>query len=124
MAKKIRRRTFLKYTAAGAGALALYELAGPALTANETAERPWVDRCTGRKVTGITSACAGCGAGCGIVAYVRSGQLVKVGGNPAHPVNGGTLCLVGQASVYTLYDPERVLKPKVRIGKRGQNRWK
>jgi thiosulfate reductase/polysulfide reductase chain A len=39
-------------------------------------------------------------------------------------VNKGTLCLVGQAGIYNLYDPERVLKPRVRIGKRGQNRWK
>lgn len=124
MAKKIERRAFLKYAAAGASAMALSHYLSPVLTAKQTGERPYVDRCTGKKVSGILSTCTGCGAGCGIIAYVRDGQLMKIGGNPAHPVNRGTLCLVGEAGIYALYDPERVTKPKVRIGRRGQGRWK
>lgn len=120
--KNTSRRSFLKYAAAGASAVTASRLLSP-LFAREQDERPYVDRCTYRKVYGVPGTCAGCAASCGILAYVKDGQLLKVGGNPAHPVNKGSLCLVGQAGVYTLYDPERVLKPKMRIGKRGQGRW-
>ncbi len=123
MSKMMERRGFLKYSAAGGAALALSHLLGPLLTASETEERPFIDRCTGKQVKGIPTTCTGCRANCGMVAYVRDGQLLKIGGNPAHPVNKGTLCLVGQAGLYTLYDPERVVKPLVRVGKRGQGRF-
>lgn len=123
MSKVMERRGFLKYSAAGAGALALSHLLGPLLTAGETEERPFIDRCTGKQVKGIPTTCTGCRANCGLIAYVRDGQLLKIGGNPAHPVNKGTLCLVGQAGLYTLYDPERAVKPLVRTGKRGQGRF-
>lgn len=124
MPKNIQRRTFLKYAAAGAAATALSQYLSPVLTAKQTEQRPYVDRCTGKKVSGTHSTCTGCGAGCGIIAYVRDGQLMKIGGNPAHPVNRGTLCLVGQAGLYNLYDPERVTTPRVRLGKRGRGLWK
>ena len=123
MSKMVERRGFLKYSAAGGAALALSHLLGPLLTAGETEERPFIDRCTGKQVKGIPTTCTGCRANCGLIAYVRDGQLLKIGGNPAHPVNKGTLCLVGQAGLYTLYDPERVVKPLVRVGKRGQGRF-
>lgn len=120
--KNTSRRGFLKIAAAGASAAAASRLLAP-LFAGQQDERPYVDRCTYRQVAGVPSTCAGCAAACGILAYVKDGQLLKISGNPAHPVNRGSLCLVGQAGVYTLYDPERVLKPKMRIGKRGQGRW-
>jgi anaerobic selenocysteine-containing dehydrogenase len=123
MPKNIKRREFLKYSAVGASALALSQYLGASPTA-QTDDRPFVDRCTGKKVQGTPGVCTGCGANCGIIAYVRGGQLMKIGGNHVHPVNKGTLCLVGGAGIYRLYDPERVQKPMVRIGKRGQNRWK
>jgi len=124
MTKKIKRRSFLKYAAAGASAAALTHYLSPLLTAKQSEDSPYVNRSTGKKVEGIASTCAGCRAGCGIVGYVQDGQLMKISGNPAHPVNNGTLCLVGQAGLYTAYDPERTLKPLVRVGKRGQGQWK
>ena len=124
MAKTIRRRAFLKYGAAGAGFLTLSHLLGRTLLADKNDDRPFVDRCTGKKVEGRLTTCTGCGAGCGIIAYVSGGELMNIGGNPAHPVNEGRLCLVGEAGLYTLYDPERVLAPRVRIGRRGEGRFK
>ncbi|MGA2192298.1 MAG: molybdopterin-dependent oxidoreductase [Nitrospirota bacterium] len=124
MTKNMKRRNFLKISAAGASVAALSHYLGPLLFAKQMDDRPEVDRCTGKKIAGVPTSCLGCGAACGMMAYVRDGQLMRLSGNPAHPVNRGTLCLVGQAAVYTLYDPERVQKPKVRIGSRGQGRWK
>ncbi len=124
MTKIIKRRSFLKYAAAGVSAVAIEHYLSPLLAAKQSEDSPYVNRSTGKKVKGIVSTCAGCRAGCGIVGYVEDGQLMKVSGNPAHPVNGGALCLVGQAGMYTVYDPERALKPLMRVGKRGQGLWK
>ncbi len=122
---KIKRRSFLKYTSAGASFLAVDRLFGNLFAAQSTFERGgYADRCTEKRVKGVPTTCTGCFAHCGMVAYVADGQLMKMSGNPAHPVNKGTLCMTGEASVYKLYDPERVTKPLVKAGKRGQNRWK
>lgn len=122
---KIKRRSFLKYASAGASFLAVERLFGNLFAAQSTFERGgYADRCTEKRVKGVPTTCTGCFAHCGMVAYVADGQLMKVSGNPAHPVNKGTLCMAGEASVYKLYDPERVTKPLVKAGKRGQDRWK
>ncbi|MBI3682662.1 MAG: 4Fe-4S dicluster domain-containing protein [Acidobacteria bacterium] len=57
------------------------------------------------------SACAGCTAGCGILAKVRDGRPVKLEGNPEHPLSQGRLCAVGQASILGLYDSARLKHP-------------
>jgi len=124
MTMNIKRRKFLKYTAVGVSAAALEHYMSPLLGARQPDENAYINRNTGKRAKGIPSTCAGCGAGCGIVAYVQDGQLMKIGGNPAHPVNKGRLCLIGEAGIYTQYDPERVTKPLVRIGRRGQGGWK
>ena len=41
----------------------------------------------------------------------REGRVVKVEGNPAHPISRGGLCALGQSSVQGLYDPDRVHQP-------------
>ena len=51
--------------------------------------------------------CRECPAGCGILAKNRDGRVIKVEGNPLHPVNTGKLCVRGQASVQGVYNPDR-----------------
>jgi len=41
------------------------------------------------------------------------GRVVKVEGNPEHPVNKGGLCPRGQSSVQGLYDPDRLTEPLI-----------
>lgn len=62
----------------------------------------------------IATTCEGCAAGCGALAKCRDGRPVKLEGNPGHPVNGGGLCAVGQASVLSLYDSKRLDGPLLR----------
>ncbi len=43
----------------------------------------------------VRSVCPYCGVGCGIELHVRGGEVVKVVGDKAHPVNAGRLCTKG-----------------------------
>ncbi len=62
----------------------------------------------------FSSVCRECPAGCGVIARNREGRVVKLEGNPDHPVNGGTLCVRGQAALQGLYNPDRLRGPMVR----------
>jgi anaerobic selenocysteine-containing dehydrogenase len=44
----------------------------------------------------------------------REGRPIKVDGNPDHPVNQGKACAKCQASILSLYDPERLKNPLVK----------
>ena len=63
------------------------------------------------KAVYYATTCRECPAGCGMLAKNREGRIVKVEGNPAHPVSGGKLCMRGQASLHGLYNPDRFTGP-------------
>src|SRR5713226_3071578 len=58
--------------------------------------------------------CGECPAGCGIVARVREGRVIKLEGNPVDPISQGGLCARGQAALQGLYNPDRLNRPKRR----------
>ncbi|MCX7834537.1 MAG: TAT-variant-translocated molybdopterin oxidoreductase [bacterium] len=58
--------------------------------------------------TYYASVCAACPAGCGTIVKTREGRPIKLEGNPKHPINHGTLCARGQASILDIYDPDRL----------------
>ena len=51
--------------------------------------------------------CRECDAACGMMVTTREHRAQKAEGNPNHPVNQGALCARGQASLQTLYNPNR-----------------
>ena len=55
----------------------------------------------------FSTVCRECPAGCGLVAKNRDGRVIKLEGNPDHPVNAGALCIRGQAALQGLYHPDR-----------------
>ncbi len=57
------------------------------------------------------STCQECAQACGVLVKNREGRPIKLEGNPDHPVNRGSLCSRGQASVLGLYDPDRLKSP-------------
>ena len=50
----------------------------------------------------------------GVLVKTREGRPIKIEGNPEHPVNRGAVDARGQASILSLYDPERLKAPVVR----------
>jgi len=68
----------------------------------------------------IPSMCEMCVWRCGLLAKVENGKVVKLEGNPDHPHSLGHLCPRGQSGLMNTYDPDRVLTPLIRVGKRGE----
>lgn len=112
MSDGLSRRSFLKL-AATAGAAA-------AIPGCEPAARkiiPYVvpdENVIPGVPTFYATTCSECPAGCGLVARVREGRVIKLEGNPADPVSQGSICARGQAALQGLYDPDRLGKPQKR----------
>jgi molybdopterin-containing oxidoreductase family iron-sulfur binding subunit len=113
MTDGIKRRDFLKVVGAGS--------AGATLTgcSTEQVERliPYVvppEDITPGVATWYTTVCDGCSAQCGMWVRTREGRVVKLEGNPEHPVSGGALCSRGHASLQHLYNPDRYTGPMIR----------
>ncbi len=70
--------------------------------------------------TWYASTCTECTAGCGIQVRTRDGRAVKVEGDPRNPINRGGLCALGQASLQSLYDPDRIREPLKRVSGVGE----
>ena len=65
----------------------------------------------------FASTCRECPAACGTLVKTREGRVIKIEGNPDHPVNHGGLCARGHAALQGLYNPDRVHKPLARHGR-------
>ncbi|HSH00867.1 MAG TPA: molybdopterin-dependent oxidoreductase [Anaerolineae bacterium] len=78
-----------------------------------------------RRYTLVPTVCFNCESGCGLLAYVdkETLEVKKFEGNPAHPGSRGRNCAKGPATHNQVYDPERILYPLKRVGKRGSGRW-
>ncbi|HEU0032003.1 MAG TPA: molybdopterin-dependent oxidoreductase [Kofleriaceae bacterium] len=66
----------------------------------------------------VASSCAQCSAACGIRVRVVEGRAVRIEGNPAHPLNRGTIGVRGLSGLQALYDPDRIPQPLRRVGDR------
>ena len=120
MANTLSRRDFLKLGSAGLGALAVGEFMPP-LAAHAARENGQLDA-NGNGY--IASMCEMCVWRCGLLAKVKDGRVVKLEGNPDHPHSRGKLCPRGQAGLMNTYDPDRVLTPLIRVGKRGEGKFR
>jgi len=79
---------------------------------------------SGTKMEEVRSACWQCTTRCPVIGYLEGGRLVKIEGNPESIRTQGKVCAKGQAGVNQLYDPDRLLHPLRRVGKRGEGKWK
>ncbi len=119
---KITRRTFLGVGAGTVGGV----LFGPSLASLVAA--PITGKNSPVSAKGkrefIASSCAMCVNKCGIIGEVVDGRLHKINPNPRHIKSRGMLCAKGNAGAALPYSPERLKKPLLRTGKRGEGKWK
>ncbi len=120
---KLDRRKFIKLSAVGSGALAF---PNPMKLA-EQKRKPW-NRQQARTLRKFRNprptTCSLCANHCGLISYREGDRIVMLHGNPEHPVNHGKLCARAYGQLDRLYDPDRILKPMVRVGKRGAGEWR
>lgn len=110
----VTRRQFMRVSAAGIAASTVGALgfgdAGEALAAGV---RPFKLE----KATETRNACPYCAVACGVLIYSMAdakdgkAKVMHIEGDPDHPVNRGTLCPRGAASLGYVHSPNRLLYP-------------
>jgi molybdopterin-containing oxidoreductase family iron-sulfur binding subunit len=113
----MNRRTFLKI--AGMGSITVAFGCSPPEKKLFSQVKTPEDAVTGN-ATWYASTCRECPAGCGILAKVREGRIIKVEGNPMHPINQGKICMRGQAALQGIYNPDRLMLPQLK----DKDRWR
>lgn len=60
---------------------------------------------------------------CGLLLHKENGRIVKVAGNPDHPITQGAICNKVRNMTERIYHPERVLYPLRRVGAKGEGKF-
>ena len=111
----ISRRDLLRLSLGGGSGLALGGLLDlPAMRA-ATRDLKLSD------VSEFTTSCNFCSCGCGMIAAVRDGKLLKMEGDYDHIVNRGSLCVKGISMFATHASPQRLTTPRYRAA--GSDQW-
>lgn len=111
---ELNRRDFLKLSGISTGAAVALSLLP--YTAAFAAPREFPLK---RKVKETSTICCYCSVGCGAIVTAYEDGIIKVGGDPDHPINEGALCPKGQAmaqihQVNGEPNPYRLTKPLYR----------
>ncbi len=106
----VSRRDWFRATAATAAATS----AATAATPGQRAGKPALQ---------VATNCEMCFWRCGALAKIQDGRVARIEGNPQHPLTLGRLCARGNAGHQTLYDPDRLKRPQLRTGARGEGRF-
>jgi anaerobic selenocysteine-containing dehydrogenase len=73
----------------------------------------------------VPTTCFNCESACGLLAYIdkETGKIQKFEGNPENPGSRGRNCAKGPATLNQVTDPDRILYPLKRVGRRGEGNW-
>ena len=104
----VSRRQFLKVSSVAATSTAVGALAALGADLQPKVARAQELRIKDAKTT--PSVCCYCSVGCGLLIHSIDGQIVNVEGNPASPINEGTLCPKGAAVFQLHVNPNRLTK--------------
>lgn len=90
----------------------------------ELESKAWPERLERRYML-VPTTCFNCESACGLLAYVDKDTLGvrKFEGNPEHPGSRGRNCAKGPATLNQVTDPDRILYPLKRAGRRGEGKW-
>jgi anaerobic selenocysteine-containing dehydrogenase len=71
----------------------------------------------------VRSVCQGSHCECGVLVHVLDGKIIKIEGDPEHPMNRGYICVKGRAQPQFVHHPDRLKYPMRRVGERGSGKW-
>jgi formate dehydrogenase major subunit len=111
----ISRRDLFRLTLSGGSGLALGGLLDLRAMRAATADMKLAN------VSEFTTSCNFCSCGCGMIAAVRDGKLLKMEGDYDHIVNRGSLCVKGISMFATHASPQRLTTPRYRAP--GADTW-
>lgn len=95
-----------------AGAAGVAALAGCAGYAGfQTWQKAYAEPSEDAEVTQVHTVCDGCDNKCGMIAWVKGGQLWRLSGEPGHPNSRGKLCGRGQGFAAIAYSQDRLTTP-------------
>lgn len=120
MSAALSRRDFLAYGGATIAGVTLGEAGRRWLARADAREGAWRAQAV---ESWQTSVCRECPAACGIRVRLMDQTPVKLEGNPLCPVGRGRLCAKGQAALESYFDPDRLVGPARRKGRRGEGQW-
>lgn len=119
MKVEVSRRRFLQ------GSVALSVLGGASISAtNMLASPEKTKKKNSALLKKVPTVCEMCVNKCAAIATVKSGVVIKLDPNPAFPKSRNMLCARGQAGIHALYDPDRLKYPLIRIGEKGDGKYK
>jgi len=72
----------------------------------------------------VATLCEMCVNKCAALARVENGVVTKLNPNPLFPKSKNMLCARGNAGIQALYDPDRLKYPMIRIGEKGEGKFK
>ncbi len=70
----------------------------------------------------VKSLCYFCHANCGVLAYVKDGDVIKIKGDPDYSNKGG-LCCRGTSALLHVNHPARINHVLKRVGEKGEGKW-
>ena len=72
----------------------------------------------------VPSVCAlDCPDQCGLLIHKKDGKIVKIEGDPDHPVTQGSICNKVRHMTERIYDPKRLQTPLKRVGQKGDGQF-
>ncbi len=72
----------------------------------------------------VATLCEMCVNKCAALARVEDGIVTKLNPNPLFPKSKNMLCARGNAGIQALYDPDRLKFPMIRVGEKGEGKFK
>lgn len=119
--KKLSRRRFLGLSSC---ALATVTVGSQVKVLRALAKTGEVGEPTTLPTKDIFTSCGMCVNKCGVIARVRDGVIFKLDPNPNFVKSRAMLCARGNSGTKVVYDPDRLKYPLIRVGKRGEGKWR
>ena len=123
MTIEVSRRKFLQ------GSVALSVVSGGVVTnlfsnTKEKAKATFTTKTGVGEAKFVSTLCEMCVNKCAAIARVENGVVTKLDPNPRFPKSRNMLCPRGNAGIQALYDPDRLKWPMIRIGEKGEGKFK